>query len=832
MIYSYDEAMEATKEYFGGEELPANIVLSKYLLRDEKNQLVEKTPRDKHHRIARELARIEAGKFAKPYTEDEIFGWLDKYGYIIPQGSPMYGIGNTSQFISISNCFVVEPPVDSYGGIHKTDEQLTQISKRRGGVGTELSAIRPAGFPTKNSSRKSTGIIPFAERFSNSIREVGQDGRRGALMLTLDVLHPEILGFINMKRDKKKVTGANVSSRLRDEFLEAVENKTEYRQRWPIDGRAKIECQFDANKVWDAIIDAAWASAEPGVLFWDTILRESPADCYWKYGFRTVSTNPCGELPLCILDSCRLLVLNLFRFVKHPFTDKAYFDYAEFYKFAQIAQRLMDDIIDLELECVDRIIHKIETDPELEEVKARELNMWIEVRSKCSDGRRTGTGITALGDAVAGLGVKYGSDKSIEITESIYKVLKFGAYRSSVDMAKEIGAFPIWDAELEKDNPFLNRITNEFAILDDGSNHFIAESGEELYNDMQKYGRRNIALLTTAPVGTVSNLVNLLDDIYGSTSGIEPAYLVSYDRFKKINPGDTHNARVDRVDDMGDKWQKFTVYHPGVKAWQKVTGKIDVKESPYWGCCAGDLDWRQRVKLQAAAQRHVDHSISSTVNLPNHATKEQVDEIFRTAWKSGLKGITIYRDGCRDGVLVDNKAKEEQTKTIISNNAPKRPNELKCDVHHIKIRGDKEFFVLVGLIGKDPYEVLAGENGMLSKKAKVGIVTKVKRGQYKLTCDTGEVLESVTEHSSDDEEAITRMVSTALRHGADIQHICEQLSKTKGHLTSFSKSLARALKTYIKDGKKVSGANCPDCGGDLKYSEGCASCSCGFSKCS
>jgi len=650
-------------------------------------------------------------------------------------------------------------------------------------------------------------------------------------MLTLDVLHPEISGFINMKRDKKKVTGANVSTRVRDEFLEAVEKGEKYRQRWPIDGQAKFERYVDAKLIWDEIVSAAWESAEPGVLFWDNILRESPADCYALFGYRTVSTNPCGELPLCILDSCRLLVLNLFKFVKFPYTDKAYFDYSEFYKFAQIAQRLMDDIIDLELECIDRIIDKVENDPELEEVKARELGMWVEVRAKCFNGRRTGTGITALGDAIAALGVKYGSDESISITEDIYRTLKFGAYRSSVDMAKELSPFPVWDNKLEKDNPFLNRIKDEVVMLWTNTNECIGIDGQEIFDDMQRWGRRNIALLTTAPVGTVSNLVNLLDDIYGSTSGIEPAYLVSYDRFKKINPGDAHNARVDRVDAMGDKWQKFTVYHPGVKAWQKVTGKVDPRESPYWGCCAGDLDWKQRVKLQAAAQRHVDHSISSTVNLPNHATKEQVDEIFRTAWKSGLKGITIYRDGCRDGVLVDNKSKEE-AKTITSTNAPKRPAELKCDVHHIKIKGDKEFFVLVGLIGKDPYEVLAGENGMLSKKAKTGVVTKVKRGQYKLTCDTGEVLESVTEHSSDDEEAITRMVSTSLRHGADIEFIVHQLSKTKGHLTSFSKSLARALKTYIKDGKKVSGASCPDCGGDLKYSEGCASCSCGFSKCS
>lgn len=830
MTFTYEEAITESRKYFGNEELPANIVVSKYLLRDENDALVEKTPADKHRRLAKEFNRVEKKKFKKPYTEDEIYSWLENYGYIIPQGSPMYGIGNKSQYISVSNCFVVEPPVDSYGGIHKTDEQLTQISKRRGGVGTELSAIRPTNFPTRNSSRKSTGIIPFMQRFSNSIREVGQDGRRGALMLTLDVLHPQIEDFINCKRDKKMVTGANISTRVRDEFLLAVEAKEKYRQRWPIDGEAKFEQYVDAEKVWNAIIDAAWDNAEPGVLFWDNILRESPADCYSKFGFRTVSTNPCGELPLCALDSCRLLVLNLFKFVKNPFTRKAYFDYKEFYRFVQIAQRLMDDIIDLELECIDRIIDKIKHDPEEAEVKARELKLWKEVREKCFNGRRTGTGITALGDTIAALNIGYGSDESIKITEKIYQTLKFGAYRSSVDMAKELGAFPIWDKILEENNPFLNRIFDESLDLNTSPDSwFDTVDGEEIMSDMLRYGRRNIALLTTAPVGTVSNLVHLLDDIFGTTSGIEPAYSLDYDRFKKINPSDI-GARVDRIDDMGDKWQKFTVYHPGIRAWQRITGKIDVKDSPYWGCCAQDLDWTQRVKLQAAAQKHVDHSISSTVNLPRDVSKEQVDKIFRTAWKSGLKGITIYRDGCRDGVLIEKKVSEHGH--IVHNDAPKRPKQLKCDVHHIKIKGDKEFFVLVGLIDGEPYEVLAGENGIISKKAKYGTVTKIKRGQYKLLCDTGEILESVTEHSSDDEEAITRMVSTALRHGAQIEFIVHQLSKTSGHLTSFAKSLARALKKYIKDGKKVSGASCPDCGGDLKYSEGCASCACGYSKCS
>jgi len=591
ITYSYEEALEKSIEYFGGNELPAKVFLDKYALRNKELQLLESTPDEMFHRVATELERIEKKKFKTPMTYDEIMSYIKGFERIIPQGSPLSGIGNPYQFVTISNCYVVESPVDSYAGIMKTDEEIVQISKRRGGVGTDISHLRPSGTSTTNAARTSTGIIPFAERFSNTIREVGQSGRRGALMLTLSIHHPEVLDFAKCKRDLTKVTGANISIRLSNEFLQAVKDGTEYEMRWPVDSKEpEISKMVDAREVWMEIVENAHATAEPGLLFWDNIINESPADCYADFGYRTTSTNPCGELPLCPYDSCRLLLLNLYSYVKNPFTNKSYFDFDAFYADAQIAQRFMDDLIDIEIEMIDKIINKIKTDPELETVKSRELELWHKMKKACSNGRRTGTGITALGDTIAALGYKYGSNKSIDVTEEIYKTLKLGVYRSSVDMAKELGPFEVWDYELEKKNAFLKRIKEE---------------DSQLYADMKKYGRRNIACLTTAPAGTVSIESQ-------TTSGIEPVYMLTMIRRKKVNPND-EGVRVDYRDQSGDCWQEFEVFHPKLKVWKEITGKTDIKESPWYGCCAEDINWQNRVKLQSAAQKHVDHSISSCI---------------------------------------------------------------------------------------------------------------------------------------------------------------------------------------------------------------------------
>jgi ribonucleoside-diphosphate reductase alpha chain len=829
--YNYEESLSSSIAYFDGDELAASTFLNKYALKDEKQQLLEKTPADMHHRLARELSRVEHGKFSNPLGEDEIFALLDGFKKIVPQGSPMYGIGNRYQYISLSNCYVVDPPLDSYGGICKTDQQLVQISKRRGGNGTDVSLLRPRATATHNAARTSTGIGPFMERFSNSIREVGQEGRRGALMLTISVHHPEIETFATIKNDDKKVTGANISIRLTDEFLNAVEKDEEYELRWPCTPEdaetlnvpfRKVNRKVRARDIWKKIINSAWSRAEPGLLFWDNILRESIPDCYAKQGFRTVSTNPCSEIPLSVLDSCRLLLLNLMGYVQNPFTPNAKFDFANFYKDAQIAQRLMDDIVDLELECIDRILSKIDEDPEPADTKKLELDLWHGIQKACVNGRRTGTGITALGDALAALGVKYGSDESIEVTEKIYRVLKFGAYRSSVDMAKDLSPFPIWNNDLEKDNPFLKRIESESIDLGDET-----VTGESLMNDMQQYGRRNIALLTTAPAGTVSMLTR-------TSSGIEPVFMLGYVRRRKINANDA-TAKVDFVDNLGDKWTEFTVYHPTVSQWMKVTGETDVAKSPWYGCCAEDLDWKQRVILQAKANSHVDHAISSTINLPESVAEERVAEIYETAWKYGCKGITVYRNNCRTGVLVQKKEKEVKTDGISKTDAPRRPKSLPCDVHHVKVKG-QEYFVLVGLFGEnEPYEVFAGKNGQIAKSVKNGTLEKMARGRYQATFDDKNVFENVSDHCDDMEEAICRLTSTSLRHGADIAFIVHQLEKIPGgDMHAFYKAMSRTLKKYIKEGQKVTGENCGECGASsLIRAEGCVRCaSCGWTKCS
>jgi ribonucleoside-diphosphate reductase alpha chain len=804
-IYTYDEVYNYSLEYFNGDELAASVFVDKYALRNGEGELLEATPHDMHFRIATEIARIEAKKFASPLSFDKIFGYLDRFNKIVPQGSPMYGIGNPYQYATLSNCYVVASPNDAYSSILKTDEQIVQISKRRGGVGVDISNLRPNGTPVKNAARTSSGIVPFMQRYSNTIREVGQSGRRGALLETISVHHPQVLDFAHAKDDAVSVTGANISIRITDEFLNAVEQGVDYQQRWPVDSKNPVVSRMvDARTVWMDIIRCAHNRAEPGLLFWDNIIRESPADCYARYGFVTICCNPCGELTLCFADSCRLLVLMLFGYVKNPFTESAHFDFDEFYKDAQIAQRFMDDIVDLELEQIDTIINKIKKDPESAQEKQVELDLWGEIRRKCSEGRRTGTGITALGDVIAALGLRYGSDESIETTEKIYRTLKLACYRSSVDMAKELGPFPIWNPDLETECPFLLRIKDEDAAL---------------YADMQKYGRRNIALLTTAPTGTVSVETQ-------TTSGIEPLFQEFYVRRKKINDGDG-NATVDFIDQSGDKWREFKVYHPKLKVWQEVTGQEDVSLSPYHDATAEKIDWRQRVKLQAAANRHVDHSISSTINLPEDVSVEAVAEIYETAWKAGCKGITVYRKNCRTGVLVDAKPSIPKTQ------APKRPKALPCEIYHTVAKGEK-YYVIIGLLDGEPYEVFAARD-TLSRKYHEGVCTKLQRGKYRLTTKDGELIaENISDDCTDDEEALLRMLSTSLRHGADINFVVHQLEKVRGDLQSMAKCLGRVLKKYIKDGTRVSGEVCQECGqASLVRNSGCVMCSgCGWSKCS
>jgi|15BtaG_2_1085339.scaffolds.fasta_scaffold00359_15 ribonucleoside-diphosphate reductase alpha chain len=820
-LFTQEEAMSASVEYFGGDELAANVFLSKYALRNPNKDLTEKTPDDMHRRIARELARVERKKYkdteVAPLTTDEIYEVIAGFKRIVPQGSPMYGIGNKDQYVTISNCYVLDSPTDSYGGIHWTDEQVSQISKRRGGVGLDLSHLRPVGSTTRNSSRTSSGIASWMERYSHSTREVGQDGRRGAQMQTLSVHHPEVLTFATIKNDLTKVTGANISVRLSDEFLEAVKRGTTYQQRWPVDSpKPTISQEVDARSVWQEIIKNAHNMAEPGLLFWDNIIRNSPADCYVEEGFRTISTNPCSELPLSALDSCRLLLLNLYSYVIDPFTKKARFDYEAFYEDAKLAQRLMDDIIDLELESIERIINKINSDPENPEIKQRELDMWRKVHDNCRIGRRTGTGITALGDTLAALGIPYSSNKGIRVAEQLYKVVKFACYESSIDMAETLGAFECWDAKKEKGCEFFSRFKEE--IIDFGG---LKVDGKKLVARMNRVGRRNIALLTTAPAGSVSILTQ-------TTSGIEPLFMTYFIRKKKINPSDK-DARVDETDANGDSWQHFKVYHPKVQDWMDATGETDVELSPWYGSCAEELDWNKRVKLQASCGKHVDHAISSTLNLPNSVTAEEVGVIYQTAWKAGCKGITVYRSGCRDGVLVDAKTVKKKKKEEVDN----RERKLKCDVHHITVKG-QEYFVLVGKKEGEPYEVFAGKNGFMPKHIKTGTIIRQRKGFYKVLFDDSDVeLSPVTAACDEHEETITRLTSALLRSGAPMHLIVQQLEKVGGDMYSFARSVSRALKKYIPDGTEEKGEACPECGVEpMVRQEGCVTCKgCGWSKC-
>jgi ribonucleoside-diphosphate reductase alpha chain len=815
-VFTYQQALENSKQYFNGDELAARVFVDKYSLRSLEEEILEDTPGKMHWRIANELGRIESKKFKNPLTKEQIFNYLDKFKKIIPQGSMMFGIGNYYHYATLSNCYVINPPTDSYGGICRTDEQLVQISKRRGGNGTDISHIRPSGLSVKNSSRTTTGIVPFMRRFSNSIREVGQGGRRGALMLTISVHHPQVLDFASIKKDKNEVTGANISIRLTDEFLNAVDKDLEYEQRWPVDSKTpKISIKVKARHVWKEIIKNAHNMAEPGLLFWDTIIKESPADCYKDLGFETCSTNPCSELPLSILDSCRLIVINLLSYVENPFTDKAKFNYESFFNDCKIMQRLIDDAIDLELEHIDRIIEKIKSDPESDDVKNRELELWNTIRKNCFNGRRTGSGITALGDTLAALNIKYGSEESFKKVNKIYKTLKLACYWSSVEMAKELGSFPIWEHNLEKDNPFLLRIKDE---------------DEELWKEMKKYGRRNIAILTTAPTGSESLLSS-------TTSGIEPLFQIGYTRRKKITHEDK-NAKIDFIDNVGDKWQEFVVYHSKIKEWMDISGESDVKKSPWYNCCAEDLNWTDRVKLQSIAQKHIDHAISSTLNLPEHVSVNKVAEIYEEAWKSGCKGITIYRKNCRTGVLVDTEDKNQIK--INYNDAPKRPKQIDGKLHFFTVKGEK-YYVAVGLINnKEVYEIFTGFNKDKNQEfipldAKNGIIIKNKRGDYTFREKiTQEEYHLNNGHSDQSAEALTRVISCALRHGSKLEFLIHQLEKTRGDLTSFAKCLARTLKVYLEDGIKITGENCSNCGGtNLQRDSGCSVCKdCGTSKCS
>ena len=822
--YTFDQAIADSTKYFGGDELAASVFVTKYALSDGNGQLVESNPDQMHRRLAKEFARIEAN-YPNALTEDEIYGMLANFKYIVPQGSPMSGIGNKQQFQSLSNCFVIDSPSDSYGGILKADQEQVQIMKRRGGVGFDISSIRPKGLATSNAAKTTDGIGVFMERFSNSCREVAQGGRRGALMLTISVHHPDIETFINIKRDLTKVTGANISIRLTDEFMNAVKNDEDFELRFPVDKNAEhtVKRTASASEIWDSIIESAHASAEPGLLFWDNVLKYTPAQAYADVGFDTISTNPCSEITLSAYDSCRLLLLNLTSFVDNSFTTAAKFNYEKFDDYAQKAQRLMDDLIDLEIECVDKIIKKIKDDPEPEEVKSAELSMWKRIKKAALDGRRTGLGVTGLGDTLAMLNLTYGSEESVEETEAIYKALAKSAYRSSCNLAEERGAFPVYDFEKEQSHPFVQRLF---------------ETDPELQVLHQTHGRRNIALTTTAPCGSVSMLTQ-------TTSGIEPAFMLKYTRRKKINPNDP-DAQVDFVDDLGDKWQNFTVYHHGFKEWMNQSGLTEIEDSPYHLATANEINWESAVDVQAAAQKWVCHAISKTINLPNDVSIDDVKKVYWRGWQKGLKGVTVYRDGSRSGVLVSTEDAENSSDSEFSERAaPKRPEVLECDIHQATIKGNR-WTILVGLLDGKPYEVLGGLSDFveISKKYSKGKIVKRPR-------KTTNSLYDLYFGDSDDETAIkdlvrvfdnpnyagfTRTISLALRHGAPVQYLVEQLQKDKdSDMFSFSRVVARTLKKYIADGTKYGSKTCPECGAEdsLVYQEGCVSClSCGHSKCS
>lgn len=839
MSYTYDEAYDASLKYFGGDQLAARVWVSKYALKDSNGNIYELTPDDMHHRIAGEIARIEQ-KYPNPMSEEKAFDMLKEFRYIVPQGSPMSGIGNNYQVGSLSNCFVIgiDGHPDSYGGIIRIDEEQVQLMKRRGGVGHDLSHIRPKGTPVNNSALTSTGLVPFMERYSNSTREVAQDGRRGALMLTVSINHPDSESFIDAKMVEGKVTGANVSVRISDDFMQAVNNGKPFVQQYPI-GVAEplVKKEINAKTLWDKIIHNAWQSAEPGVLFWDTITRESVPDCYADLGFETISTNPCGEIPLCPYDSCRLLAINLYSYVDKPFTPEATFNFDKLREHAQYAQRMMDDIIDLEMEKIETILAKIDSDPEPAEVKSSEKHLWEKIRSKTLKGRRTGVGTTAEGDMIAAMGLKYGTKEATEFSVKVHRVLALAIYRASVELAKDRGAFEIYDPERERNNPYINRLR---------------EADPELVADMEKYGRRNIACLTIAPTGTTSLMTR-------TTSGIEPVFRPVYKRRRKVNPNDA-DVRVDFVDETGDAFEEFVVYHPKFIDWMEATGRerkdnytqeeIDalVAESPYAGATANEIDWLEKVHMQGAVQKWVDHSISVTINLPEDVSEETVAQLYLEAWKSGCKGCTVYRDGSRNNVLMsmDNKKKPEAAGD--KPHVMKRPIELDADV--VRFQNNKEKWIaFVGLIDGSPYEIFTGladdEDGIFCPKSVTsGKIIKAidpegnKRYDFQFINKRGykTTIEGLSYKFNPEFWNYAKLISGVLRYGMPIDQVIKMvdgLELDSQSINSWKMGVERALKKYIPNGTKASGKVCPNCGNaTLIYQEGCLICtSCGSSRC-
>lgn len=839
--YSADEAYQKSLIYFKGDDLAARVWVNKYALKDSYGAIYEATPDDMHRRIASEIARIDQ-RYPNALSEDEIFELIKDFKYIIPQGSPMTGIGNPYQIASLSNCFVIgnKGESDSYGGIMKIDQEQVQLMKRRGGVGHDLSHIRPKGSPVKNSALTSTGIVPFMERFSNSTREVAQDGRRGALMLSVAIKHPDSEGFIDAKLEQGKVTGANVSVRIDDEFMRAVEEKRNYIQQYPIHSDSPLyQKEIDPTLLWKKIVHNAWRSAEPGILFWDTIIRESVPDCYADLGYRTVSTNPCGEIPLCPYDSCRLLAINLFSYVEKPFTKEAYFNWELFKKHIHAAQRMMDDIIDLELEKIDAILKKIEEDPEEAEVKRTERNLWLNIQTKANEGRRTGIGITAEGDMLAALGLRYGSDEGTEFAVEIHKNIAIEAYRASVITAKERGAFAIFDAEREKNNPFILRLK---------------EADPELYFQMLEYGRRNIALLTIAPTGTTSLMSQ-------TSSGIEPVFMPVYKRRRKVNPNDKE-VRVDFVDEVGDSWEEYVVFHHRFKQWMEVNGhdltknygqkELDdlVKQSPYYKATSNDVDYHKKVQMQGEIQKWVDHSISVTINMPEDVTEELVGQLYMEAWKAGCKGVTVYRDGSRSGVLISNSEKEEKAEEDERNHASFpviRPTTLEADVVRFQNNRDK-WIAFIGLIDGRPYEIFTGflddEDGILLPRwVNEGLIIKNREAdgssrydfQYQNKRGHKTTIEGLSYKFNPEYWNYAKLISSTLRHGMAIEKVVDLINSLQldESINTWKNGVARALKRYIPDGTEARKQKCQNCNStNLLYQEGCLTCKdCGSSKC-
>lgn len=831
-----EEILKSCIEYFKGDTLAADVWINKYALRDG-NKVYELNPDEMHRRLAREFARIEH-KYKNPLSEDDIYELLKDFKYIIPQGSPMAGIGNNFQVVSLSNCFVIGNPAnsDSYGGILKIDQEQVQLMKRRGGVGHDLSHIRPKMSPVKNSALTSTGIVPFMERYSNTTKEVAQGGRRGALMLSISIKHPDAEDFIDAKMELNKITGANVSVKIDDEFMRCVVSGKPYKQQFPINSdNPSVIKEIDARELWKKIIHNAWQSAEPGVLFWDTIIRESVPDCYASFGFKTISTNPCGEIPLCAYDSCRLLAINLYSYVKHPFTPEAEFDFELFKQHVQKGQKLMDDLIDLEMEKIERILEKIESDPEPEGIKRTEKELWLNIKMKCLEGRRTGFGITAEGDMLAAMGLTYGTDEATSFAVEVQKTLACSAYRSSALMARDRGAFPIYDYKLEENNPFIQRLRS---------------ADEELYSLMKQYGRRNIALLTIAPTGSVSICTQ-------TSSGIEPAFLVSYRRRRKVNPNDSE-ATISFTDDEGQAWEEYNVLHHKFAVWAEINGynvadlvhkytdeqlQEVIAKSPYNNATANCVNWVNKVKMQGAIQKWVDHSISVTVNIPKETSEEVVDKIYQTAWESGCKGMTIYRDGSRNGVLVSGSSKNNNTFT--ETKAPKRPKKLEADI--IRFQNDKEKWIaVVGLYEGRPYEIFSGKAAsfVLPNSVEKGWVIRVKeednlpaRYDFQFLDNDGYkvTIEGLSRMFKKEYWNYAKLISGILRHGMPITNVIELISKLTldtDSINTWKNGIARALKKYVKDGTIVEGEKCPQCGGKIIYTSGCKQCSdCGWSKC-